>query len=208
MKKLQTIKLEHDTIQQALLRASGISSSQRSEFLIPTVTKKASISALNFPDDDFEHVMLNPKHRLPTYEEMVLLKDIFWEQNEVAIQVHPAKSQYVNIAMYTLHLWRHRCIPTSVERKLVERIKQTYADTRKNYYHQEKAVIWDDNKLIIFGGDKWSTWDEVCKLKQQYWDPEEAAVQFNVGKEIDLNPEHCIILWDASDMLLPEKEYV
>lgn len=208
MKDLQTIRLEHNTVQEAIIRGIGITSSQRSEFLIPTITANATISAINFKDDDFEHVMLNPKHRLPTYEEMVSLKDIFWEQEEVAMQVHPAKSQYVNIEKYTLHLWRHRGIYAKAERKLVERIKQAYADAKRKYYSQEKNVIFEDNKLIIFGKDKWPTWDEICILKQKYWEPEEAAVQFNVGKEIDLNPEHCIILWDASDMILPKKEYV
>lgn len=208
MKDLQTIKLEHNTVQEAIIREIGIYSSQRSEYLIPTITAKATISAINFKDDDFEHVMLNPKHRLPTYEEMVSLKDIFWEQNEVAMQVHPAKSQYVNIEKYTLHLWRHRGIYAKAERKLVERIKQAYADAKRNYYSQGKKVIFENNKLIIFGGDKWPTWDEICILKQKYWKSEEAAVQFNVGKEIDLNTEHCIIIWDASDMILPKKEYV
>ena len=208
MKKLQTIRLEHNTVQESIIRRFGIYPSQRSEFLIPTVTAKATISAINFQDDDFEHVILNPRQRLPTYKEMVILKDIFWEKNEVTIQVHPAKSQYVNIVEYALHLWRYRGISPKTEKKLVERIKKEYADAKRNYYHQKKEVIWDNNKLIIFGGNKWPTWDEVCKFKQQYWKPEETAVQFNVGKEIDLNPEHCIILWDASDMILPKKEYV
>lgn len=208
MKDLRTIQLEHNTLEESLIRKMGISSSQRSEFLIPAVSATATISAIDFKDDDFEHVLLNPKNRLPTYEEMANLKDIFWNQNEVTIQVHPSKSEYINIENYTLHLWRHRCISTNAERKLIERIKQTYAKAISNYYSHEKKVIFEDNKLIVFGGDKWPSWDEICMLKQKYWEPEEAAVQFNLGKDIDLNPEHCIVLWDASDMILPKKEFV
>lgn len=208
MRNLENIALEHNVLQEIIIRELGITPSQRSEFLLPSITKTATISAMNFKDDDFEHVMLNPKHRLPTYEEMVSLKEIFWEQDEVAMQVHPAKSQYVNIEIFSLHLWRYRAVYAKAERKLVERIKQAYADAKRKYYSQEKKVIFEDNKLIIFGGNKWPTWDEVCILKQKYWEPEEAAVQFNVRKEIDLNPEHCIILWDASDMILPKKEFV
>ena len=94
---LRTIKLEHNTLEEFVLREFGISSSHRCEFLISTVTETAKISAINFKDSDFEHVMLNPQNRLPTYEEMVSLKEIFWEQGEVTMQVHPAKSEYINI---------------------------------------------------------------------------------------------------------------
>ena len=208
MKDLQSIKLKHNTLEESIIRKIGISSSQRSEFLIPTVTEMATISAINFKDDDFEHVMLNPQNRLPTYEEMVSLKDIFWEQGEVTMQVHPAKSEYINIQKYTLHLWRHRVISANAERKLVQKIQKAYADAKSSYYSHEKNAIFEDNKLIIFGGNKWPSWDEICILKQKYWESEEAAVQFNLGKEIDLNPEYCIILWDASDMILPKKEFV
>ena len=208
MKDLRSIKLKHNTLEESIIRKIGISSSQRSEFLIPTVTEIATISAINFRDDDFEHVLLNPKNRLPTYEEMANLKDIFWDQNEVTMQVHPAKSQYVNIEKYALHLWRHRGMSATPERKLVQRIQKAYADAKSSYYPPEKKVIFEDNKLIIFGGNKWPSWDEICILKQKYWESEEAAVQFNLGKEKDLNPEHCIILWDASDMILPKKEFV
>ena len=208
MKDLRTIKLEHNTLEEFVLREFGISSSHRCEFLISTVTETAKISAINFKDSDFEHVMLNPQNRLPTYEEMVSLKEIFWEQGEVTMQVHPAKSEYINIQKYTLHLWRHRSISANAEKKLVQRIQKAYADAKSSYYSHEKKVIFEDNKLIIFGGDKWPSWNEICMLKQKYWAEEAAAVQFNLGKEIDLNPEHCIILWDASDMILPKKEFV
>ena len=61
MKDLRSIKLKHNTLEESIIRKIGISSSQRSEFLIPTVTAIATISAINFRDDDFEHVLLNPK---------------------------------------------------------------------------------------------------------------------------------------------------
>jgi hypothetical protein len=44
--------------------------------------------------------------RTPTWEEMCWLKDLFWESEEEVAQYHPARSEYVNIHPYTLHLWR------------------------------------------------------------------------------------------------------
>lgn len=49
---------------------------------------------------------LKQKQRVPTWEEMCLIKDLFWEDEETAVQYHPPKSQYVNNHPYTLHLWR------------------------------------------------------------------------------------------------------
>ena len=43
---------------------------------------------------------------LPTWEEMCIVKDLFFEDEETVVQFHPKKSQYVNIKENVLHLWR------------------------------------------------------------------------------------------------------
>ena len=43
--------------------------------------------------------------RLPTWEEMCFVKDIFWDEEEEVVQIHPKKSHYVNLTE-ALHLWR------------------------------------------------------------------------------------------------------
>lgn len=66
------------------------------------------------PDDptEWEHVsvhyrLYNP-HRMftPTWEQMCLIKDIFWSGDEAVVQFHPAHQNYVNHHPYTLHLWK------------------------------------------------------------------------------------------------------
>ena len=53
----------------------------------------------------WEHVSIAlMARRLPTWDEMCEIKDIFWEEEEV-VQIHPKKSEYVNI-VEALHLWR------------------------------------------------------------------------------------------------------
>jgi hypothetical protein len=49
-----------------------------------------------------EHV----KQDVPTWEETCAVKDYFFESYEVAIQIHPAKKNYVNLHPFVLHLWR------------------------------------------------------------------------------------------------------
>lgn len=50
------------------------------------------------------HVM--DQKRTPTWEEMCFVKDLFFKDDEVVMQLHPAKKDYVNCHPFTLHLWR------------------------------------------------------------------------------------------------------
>jgi hypothetical protein len=44
--------------------------------------------------------------RTPTWDEMCIIKDLFWDKEDWVIQYHPPESQYVNRHPHTLHLWR------------------------------------------------------------------------------------------------------
>lgn len=57
---------------------------------------------------DWEHISVSLPDRCPTWDEMCFLKDLFWEPEDVVVQFHPPKSEYVNLAKYCLHLWRYR----------------------------------------------------------------------------------------------------
>ncbi len=56
----------------------------------------------------WEHVSVSPirKNYTPTWEDMCAIKDIFWSEDEAAIQIHPVKAEYVNNRPNCLHLWR------------------------------------------------------------------------------------------------------
>lgn len=58
----------------------------------------------------YEHVSVHceslGQERTPTWAEMCMVKDIFWDEEDCVVQYHPAKSQYVNQHKHTLHLWR------------------------------------------------------------------------------------------------------
>jgi hypothetical protein len=64
----------------------------------------------------WEHVSLRIEQRhgtsvsshTPTWEEMCAIKDLFWREDEVVMQLHPAKANYVNVHQNVLHLWRPR----------------------------------------------------------------------------------------------------
>ncbi len=56
----------------------------------------------------WDHVSISPeKLRItPSWDDMCLLKDIFFNDDEAVIQIHPPKNEYVNNMPNCLHLWR------------------------------------------------------------------------------------------------------
>lgn len=56
----------------------------------------------------WEHVSVCPfqKRITPTWDDMCRLKDMFFEDDEAVIQIHPVKADYVNNMSNCLHLWK------------------------------------------------------------------------------------------------------
>jgi len=55
----------------------------------------------------WEHVSISLPDRCPTWEEMCWAKNLFWNENETAIQYHPPENdQYVNLHPFCLHIWK------------------------------------------------------------------------------------------------------
>ena len=54
----------------------------------------------------WEHVSVSLKHRTPNWTEMCWVKDLFWSEDELVVQFHPPRSDYVDHHPYCLHLWR------------------------------------------------------------------------------------------------------
>lgn len=55
---------------------------------------------------EWDHVSVSLKHRTPTWKEMCIVKDIFFNESENVIQYHPAKESYKNTHKNCLHLWK------------------------------------------------------------------------------------------------------
>jgi hypothetical protein len=59
----------------------------------------------------WEHVSVSLPNRCPNWREMCFVKDVFWDAEDLMMQYHPAKSEYVNLHDNCLYLWR----PAGVE---------------------------------------------------------------------------------------------
>lgn len=62
----------------------------------------------------WDHVSVSWPNRCPTWDEMCMVKRIFFDPEDTVIEYHPAESEYVNLHPYCLHMWRPRFtkIPT------------------------------------------------------------------------------------------------
>jgi hypothetical protein len=61
------------------------------------------------PDSDlprWEHVSVSLATRCPTWDEMCLVKSLFWDDEDCVMQLHPPRSQWINNHPTCLHLWR------------------------------------------------------------------------------------------------------
>jgi hypothetical protein len=57
------------------------------------------------PDRVWLHVSMSRKNKLPTYQDMAEVKELFVGKERKALQIFAEESQHVNIHPYCLHLW-------------------------------------------------------------------------------------------------------
>ena len=56
----------------------------------------------------WEHVSISIQDgdAAPTWDMMCFIKKLFWDEDDLVVQYHPRKQDYVNIHNVVLHLWR------------------------------------------------------------------------------------------------------
>lgn len=61
----------------------------------------------------WEHLSVSMPSRTPTWDQMCIMKDIFWNKNEACVEYHPREEDYVNNHKHCLHIWRptHETLP-------------------------------------------------------------------------------------------------
>ncbi len=75
-------------------------------FFIPRFGLNSPLKVIVSDGMGWEHVSVSLPDRCPTWDEMCRIKDLFWDEQEVVMQLHPAKSEYVNNVSNCLHLWK------------------------------------------------------------------------------------------------------
>ncbi len=68
--------------------------------------------------EPWEHVSVSKIDKPPTWQEMCLVKELVFEDEECVIQYHPAKSDYIDQHPNCLHLWRPTVTPIPMPPKI------------------------------------------------------------------------------------------
>lgn len=56
--------------------------------------------------EGWEHVSVSMSQRIPPWEVMCRVKQMFWDPEDCVVQYHPPEEDYVNMHKHCLHLWR------------------------------------------------------------------------------------------------------
>lgn len=96
--KLNDFRVEHPL--------AGWGDDRNGAFFIKLLASKLIFKVIVSDGGGWEHVSVSTDERTPRWDEMNRIKDLFFEDNETVMQLHPPKSDYVNNHPHCLHLWR------------------------------------------------------------------------------------------------------
>lgn len=108
MKDLRQLNKYRDIEGQKKLMPEHYRRSLAGIFKIPLNSEETArvIADNGLNSSEWEHVSVSLPTRCLTWEEMCKIKDLFFNEDEAVIQIHPSKKDYVNVYNYCLHLWR------------------------------------------------------------------------------------------------------
>jgi hypothetical protein len=100
------------------MMASSVQEGNNGCFIVPhPKIKHASLfcivhDGVSHNKTGWEHVSVSIRSakddlkRCPTWDEMCLVKDVFWDTTDMCVQYHPAEEDYISNHKYCLHIWR------------------------------------------------------------------------------------------------------
>lgn len=75
-------------------------------FIVPSCVDHKSLIVVASADEGWEHVSVSRVNRTPTWGEMDQIKQLFWDDEDAVMQLHPPRSTWVDHHPHCLHLWR------------------------------------------------------------------------------------------------------
>jgi hypothetical protein len=79
----------------------------------------------------WDHVSVSLANRCPTWEEMDFIKRLFWEDEEVVMQLHVHSKEKVNLHPNCLHLWRPQTMDEHV--RLINALRNSGENPRPEW---------------------------------------------------------------------------
>lgn len=81
----------------------------------------------------WEHCSVSMPHRCPSWEQMCVMKELFWKDEETCFELHPAKKDYINHHPYCLHIWRPIDKQIPLPPSIMVGFKKSYSDEEIEY---------------------------------------------------------------------------
>ena len=75
-------------------------------FAVPSPIDGGELKVIASNGGGWEHVSVSRKNRCPKWQEMAFIKDRFFKDDELVMQLHVPKSEHINFHRNCLHLWR------------------------------------------------------------------------------------------------------
>jgi len=75
-------------------------------FRIPSPIDKSPMLVIASSEGGWEHVSVSRQNRCPNWPEMAFAKNMFFKDDEIAVEYHVPSTDHINQAEYCLHLWR------------------------------------------------------------------------------------------------------
>lgn len=111
MRKKPSKFLEKHRIKTGVLK-SDKSYGNNGAFEVPFRHFKLTVIASD--QGGWDHVSVSHPTFTPTWKMMCFVKDLFFREDEVVVQYHPKKDDYINLHKHCLHMWRPQgiAVPT------------------------------------------------------------------------------------------------
>lgn len=127
--------------------------------------------------------------KCPSYEEMLMIKEKIFHDEETVFQIHPREEDYINTHPYCLHLWRpNNCnmvIPPLYSVGDDQLVENTYFEYEGVIIRIKTGEIdgWQLARVYCFTKDGkfikgGPNWDAMCKAKALVFGEKDAAFQF------------------------------
>ncbi len=75
-------------------------------FFVPSRPGRTPFKVIASDGEGWDHVSASLPDRCPTWEEMCLIKALFWDDTDAVMELHPPRADWVNNHRFCLHLWR------------------------------------------------------------------------------------------------------
>lgn len=103
----------------------------------------------------WEHLSVSMPSKTPSWDQMCMMKDVFWNKDEACVQYHPKEEDYVNMHPHCLHIWK----PTDQDLPTPPHILVGF----KN--EEEKQAFLQTAKIFGVGVNEWkyNKREKACK---------------------------------------------